>query len=126
MRVDLPPRMRAAVTLVGIAGVVGIGTACSGTEPAPEDTIAVDDFADVYVDLRISALQTSNSEILPEERERILSEHGIEESDILEFVNVHGRKTTFMQEVWDTVEARMRRVSDSLNSVARTLPPAGN
>ena len=108
--------------LVASSAIVLAG--CSSTEPDAVETIDVDAFIDVYIDLRLSALQTSDSEILPEERQRILTEHGLEETDLLEFVDVHGRETIFMQEVWDSVEVRLRRAGDSVNTIVRSEPPA--
>ena len=75
-----------------------------------------------YVQLRLSALQTTDSNILPEERARILADHGLVETDLLDFVDLHGRDATFMQSVWDSVEVTLTQASDSLNAIANELP----
>lgn len=100
---------------------VAFGAACTNTGPDEPATISADEFVAVYVDLRLSALQTTDSEILPEERARILGEHGLVEGDLLEFVDARGRDATFMQSVWDSVEVRLNRATDSLNSVAAEI-----
>ena len=102
--------------------VLAVGVSCTGTDPEDPTTIDSRQFIDAYIDLRISALQTSNEEILPEERERILSEHGLVESDLVDFVDVHGRDPTYMQSVWDSVEVRLQARTDSINRAANNPP----
>ena len=108
--------------LLVVTTLTALAVGCTGTGPDEVATISADEFASAYVDLRLSALQTTDSHILPEERAEILTNHGLEETDLLEFIDIHGRDATFMQTVWDSVEARLGRASDSLNSIAAESP----
>jgi len=95
--------------------------ACGGGTPGGssggEETISREAFIDVYVDLRVAALRTPGGEITPEERRRVLREHGVGEEDLVRFVEVHGRESAFMRELW--LEARER-----LDSVSRKQEPS--
>jgi len=74
------------------------------------------DFIDVYVALRIEALQTTEGEITPEGRDRVLSGRGVQADDLLQFVEAYGPDPALMQVVWDSVEVRFHRARDSVNN----------
>lgn len=88
----------------------GLATACgdAGTE-ATTSTLSAERFVEVYVDLRVAALRESDGVLTPEDRERILGEHGLTEEDLLSFAEVHGADAIFMRGVWDSVEVRYQR-----------------
>ena len=91
-----------------------LGCTGAGTE-ATADALETDRFVDVYVDLRVAALQQSDGEVTPEDRARVLTEHGVEESDLITFAEVHGADAIFMRGVWDSVEVRYQRRRAEMN-----------
>lgn len=95
--------------MVLILACVALGTACgTGEVEEPEtETISREMFVETYVALRKAARASETGEISTEERERVLSEHGVTEEDLLSFVEVHGRRLGFMSEVWSEVEERL-------------------
>jgi hypothetical protein len=84
-----------------------LGASCSSQGSGPEtgDTIAREVFIQVYVELRVSALRGTALEITPGERDRVLTEAGITEEDLLGFVEARGSDVQFMKEVWEEVDS---------------------
>lgn len=102
------PAARAAPVLCLV--LLLVAAACGIDEDAPprgRETISGETFVATYVELRRSALESETGQITAEERERILSERGITEDDVLTFVDVHGGRIDFMRDVWNDVEARL-------------------
>lgn len=98
-----------AIPLLGFVLLLSAG-ACGIDEDAPprnRETISRETFVATFVELRRSALESETGRITEEERERILSEHGITEDDLVTFVEVHGGRIDFMRDVWTDVEARL-------------------
>jgi hypothetical protein len=81
--------------------------ACAGCGGAEPQAIDRETFIATYVDLRRSALQNTDKQITPAQRDEVLSRHGVGEEDLLGFVEVHGRDVDYMAAVWGEVEARL-------------------
>lgn len=95
---------RAAVLVCAV-----LGTACgTGEVEEPEaETISRETFVETYVALRTATRASETGEITAEERERVLSEHGVTGDDLVAFVDVHGRRIGFMRDVWTEIEERL-------------------
>ncbi len=85
-------------------------TACDPGFPTSEGEASVDrdTFVEVYVELRLAALEWESGRVPEAERDRILAEHGVSEDDLREFIEVHGRNVPFMNDVWHEVSDRIR------------------
>lgn len=86
-----------------LAASVLLGTVASGCgELLPGDRGTIDDetFIEVYVELRMAALQSPGMQIQEEDRDRILREHDVEEEDLVRFVETHGADIHRMSAVW--------------------------
>ena len=82
--------------------------ACGGgTETAPEGLIDRTVFIDAYVDLRVAALSQESGEITDAGRAEVLDSHSIQEEDLLDFAEGHGRNLDFMRDVWNEIEQRL-------------------
>jgi hypothetical protein len=103
------PRLRLARVVAAL--LAGIAVACGGG--TAHDTIERDAFIATYVDLRIAALETDSGRVAAADREEILGDHQVTEDDLMEFAEVHGADMEFMRDVWNEVEARLDRESDS-------------
>lgn len=105
------------VTRLLVLGLALVSGACTGTEPDPVvEGLEPDRFIDTYVDLRFAALTRVEGEITPEQREEILTRHGVNADELLDFVELRGRDAVFMQEVWDSVEVRFQRKRSAYNA----------
>ena len=98
-----------------------VGASCGGDGAAPvadEQTISQEAFIEAYIALRVVGLRAPQQLIPPEDRLRVLSEQGVTEEELLEFVEVHGQDVERMQDIWNEVERRLdelRTRSDSSN-----------
>jgi len=82
--------------------------ACGGTGNAPpEGLIDRSAFIDAYVDLRVSALNEESGEISDAGRAEVLQKHSLQEEDLLDFAEGHGRDLDFMRDVWNEIELRL-------------------
>ena len=91
--------------LAGLAlAFLGLAS-CGGG--AGDDTIDREQFIQTYVDLRVEGLKAETGSISEDVRDRVLSDHGVTEQDLLTFADVHGRDVPFMKDVWDEVERRL-------------------
>lgn len=97
---------RSARLAVGLAATATVALAACTTAPA-EETIGRDAFVQAYVDLRISALDTSDQVMTDSLRALVLARHGVTAEDLLRFAEVHARDLEFMRDVWNDVEAQM-------------------
>jgi len=77
----------------------------SGREP----TISEEHFVAAMAELRYEALRRTTGQVPPEERERILAEHGISGEDLIQYAEVHGPNVPLMNRVWSSVEERVQR-----------------
>ena len=96
-------RIGGLATLATLATLGGCGSS------GPPDVIDRETFVDAYVGLRVAALDTDSGRVSVSDREAILSDLGIAEQDLLEFVEVHAGDLEFMREVWNEVELRLDR-----------------
>lgn len=80
---------------------------CSPTNPGdhPTEAIQRDLFITAYVELRVAALQAEGQELTLRDRDRVLARLGVEEADLLEFVEFHGKDVTFMRLLWEEVDS---------------------
>jgi len=83
--------------------------ACSSGGPAGGDTevISRETFIQAYVELRVAALKSQDEELSLDDRDRILTDLGLEEEDLLHFVEARGRDVQFMRRVWEEVDSIM-------------------
>jgi hypothetical protein len=92
-------------------------TACDST-PDYRGLIDREDFIGTYVELRAAALRNSG-ELAEDQRERILSEHGVTGTDLTAFVEGHGPELEFMRDLWNEIETRI----DSLPTTVEAPAP---
>lgn len=97
-----PPYLRFLRALAAV--VVVTGAACA---PEEASTISRETFIEVFVELRIAALDRDDADVPSAERDRILGEHGITADDMVTFAEVRGRDTAFMAAVWNEIEQRL-------------------
>lgn len=81
-------------------------TSCRGGE-SPPGTVDRDTFVDAWVALRIAAAEASDGDLDDAERDRILAEHGVDEQDLVDFVQAHGADIGYMNELWSDVLERL-------------------
>jgi hypothetical protein len=88
-------------------GATLVLASCASQSSGPEDgsTIPRQLFVQTYVELRVAALTGTTPEITPVERERILTQAGVTEEDLLRFVEVWGSDVQLMKEVWEEVDS---------------------
>lgn len=91
-----------------VLALASIATAaCAPEESVSADVPTREAFIEAYVALRAAGLQTQSRVISPEDRERILAEHGVRQEELLEFAQFHGGDAAFMKDVWEEVESRL-------------------
>jgi hypothetical protein len=81
--------------------------ACSSPEPQGpvEETIDPELFVSAYVELRVAALQVENQQLSVTARDRVLERVGVEDEDLLRFVEVHGEDVQLMRRLWEEVDS---------------------
>jgi len=67
-------------------------------------------FVDTYVELRVAALRTEVGDLPDSARSRILTERGLTEGDLLDFVAARGADFVFMRELWNEIEQQLDSV----------------
>ncbi len=97
--------------------------ACGSDSGAPEEVVSREDFVQTYVALRVAELRSRNRVISPEDRERILQEHGVTAEALVHFAENHGGDPTFMQGVWGEIENGLEEERSS-PSAGRGSEPA--
>ncbi|NIP59585.1 MAG: hypothetical protein GWM92_14740 [Gemmatimonadetes bacterium] len=112
--------LRRVAAAVLILPLVLVPAACgesradgAGRVDAPIDR---ETFIATYLDLRLAALRNPEREITPQERARVLREHGVSEDELVGFVDAHSHQVSFMEEVWSEIESRL----DSLRTPGDT------
>jgi hypothetical protein len=93
-----------------VLGVVGLATLLvCGACRRPEEPASIDreTFIATYVDLRKAALASPTHTISDAERERVLSEHGVAEEDLVRFAEVRSVDPDYMVALWTEVSARV-------------------
>jgi len=96
------PRLRRLAGSLALA-VLLLG----GCAPEAPDTISRETFVQVYVELRVAALDRDDATLAAADRERILSSHGVTGEDLLNFAEVHSQDPAFMRAVWSEIEERL-------------------
>lgn len=122
-------RLAAAAVLALAATACGDGGSGPSDGPSGEpeaETISRETFVATYVDLRLAALRRNRETITEEEREEVLERHGVDEDDLLRFVEVHGERADFMQELWEEVDERIRRRSGGESSTRPEPAPSAD
>lgn len=89
--------------------LVCVTAACVGEQtPSADAAITRDAFVEVYVELRMAALQSPEGRISESEREEILAGASLTEEDLLEFIDMHARRLEHMAEVWGEIDDTLR------------------
>jgi hypothetical protein len=101
--------MAAGCFTVVLLGACGGGDATTGPTTVSRDT-----FIEVIVALRAAATEAGSAENYSTERERILREHGVTDSALVDFVRVHGADPRRMALIWDTIAGRLRPPEDEI------------
>lgn len=86
---------------------------CSSEDELPPGLLEREAFVDVYVALRMSALQTSDANLPESVRDSVLAEYDVSADDLVAFAEAHGRNPDFMLEVWRDIESRLNIPIDS-------------
>jgi len=85
-----------------------------------------DTFVATYTELRLAAMEWESTRLPEGERDRILSERGVTESQLREFVHVHGRNVPFMNEIWNEVADEVSRaLQEEADAVEAAEEPGG-
>jgi hypothetical protein len=89
--------------------------ACGGDDGPASAPSVIDRevFIEAYVDLRVAAAGRPEYVVTDEDREGIMTRHGIDAESLRRFAEFHGRDVDFMNEVWTEVESRLRSRSES-------------
>ena len=69
------------------------------------DAIPRESFIDAYVELRVAALQAEDQKLTVQLRDGVLHGMELQESDLLDFVEVHGKDVQFMRRLWEEVDS---------------------
>jgi hypothetical protein len=87
-----------------------LATGCSFPTPgeASEDAISRESFINAYVELRVAALQAPGREVTVQLRDGVLDGMELQESDLLDFVEVHGKDVQYMRRLWEEVDSIFR------------------
>jgi hypothetical protein len=80
---------------------------CSPTNPgeSTDETIPRDLFVQAYIELRMEALRSPEHDHRVAARDRVLSRLGVEEADLLRFVEIHGKDVQYMRSVWEEIDS---------------------
>lgn len=106
------------IRLSTLIPVLLIFQACSSPEPREPvvETIDRELFLAAYVELRVAALEAEDQQLSVAARDRILERVGVEDEDLLRFVEVHGEDVQLMRRIWEEVDSILE---------ARRRPPEG-
>jgi len=91
-------------TLAGLALLVALAACGDADGGAPTNVIDREAFVSTYVELRVAALHAPDLELSDQQRADILARHGVDEADLLEFADVHGRDIQYMSDVWNEID----------------------
>jgi hypothetical protein len=89
-----------------------LSAACTSSDPPPE-TLDRETFVEVYVALRMAALQQEDARLSEADRIRILDEFQVTIDELESFAEVWGGDPAYMLEVWRDIEARLNVPVDS-------------
>lgn len=96
--------MKSLASSLALLGAILPLWSCS---PTPTATVDRETFVQVYVELRVAALESSDANLAEEDRERILQRHGVSAEDLISFAEVHGADPDYMLSVWTEIEDRL-------------------
>jgi hypothetical protein len=99
---------RSILVLAAVFALVDCG------DGAPVGPIPRVTFIQVVAELRRAAMEASSEEDFQARKERILSDAGVTDSLLVEYVRVHGGRLEHMAEVWDSIDVRVQAVEDTL------------
>ena len=118
-----PIRRKRRASSATWAVLAAVLAACGTTDAPPvvEGVIDRESFIQVYVDLRDAAVRSPGLTISDEARRDVLTRHGVEEDDLLAFVEAYGRDLDYMNELWAEIERRI----EALPPVPRALGGSG-
>jgi hypothetical protein len=94
---------RAASSIVLSAAILSMWT-CTEETVAPVDR---ETFIQVYLELRVAALDSEDASIVQVDRERILEKYGITAEDMVAFADAHGSDVDYMRDLWNEIEIRL-------------------
>ncbi len=99
------------------------GSSCTTENAGPEDspTISREAFVEAYVQLRVETLRAPREKLPLEERDELLATLGLQDEDLLRFVEVWGRDVQFMRRVWEEVDS----ILQSMREMPRAPDPRG-
>jgi hypothetical protein len=110
---------QATVTARSVALVATALLAAACAEPPPGgEPIDREVFIEAFVELRLAARESVDFTVTPEQRQEILARHGVDEERLLQFAEVHGQDTDFMNEVWSEVERRLQERAQAEDAAA--------
>ena len=113
------------LTGLWVVAAGALALAACGTGTASNDGVETDTFVATYVELRLATLRAGVDAIPHADRDQILSDHGVSEDDLLQFVELHGRDPQFMASVWDTIQGLIdeaRVIPTAVDSSGATAP----
>lgn len=93
--------------LLAVALLFGPSCTSRGSEGGQGAIISREAFIQAYVELRVEALGSPGEELPLERRDQILGNLGLDEEDLLDFVEARGRDIQFMRRVWEEVDSIM-------------------
>jgi len=93
------------VLLLILASFIGISCTKDNAGPEEGSTISRETFVEAYVQLRVQALRSPREELPLEERDEILARMGLEDQDLLTFVEIRGREVQVMRKIWEEVDS---------------------
>lgn len=100
---------RSSIPKLGAALLVALLTlSCTSPDEGSPETISREAFIATYIDLRTAALDDTSALLTTEERSQILDSHGVTPDDLTRFVEVHGDRPRYLQEIWFEVEERIQ------------------
>lgn len=91
--------------LILVLSLVIAGCSFNGEETGPKHTISREEFVEAYRELRLLALQGEGRRLTVTARNRLLDSLGVQEEDLLRFVDVHGTDVQFMRGIWEEVDS---------------------
>lgn len=98
--------------MVAVASMLGV-VGCGPEVELPPGLMERGTFVDVYVALRLQALQTSDANLPEDDRDSILTAYDVSADDLVAFAEAHGRNPDYMLEVWRDIESRLNIPVDS-------------
>ena len=93
--------------LLAVALLPGASCTPDDSEGRRGAIISREAFIQAYVELRVEALGIPGEELPLERRDQILESLGLDEDDLLDFVEARGRDIQFMRRVWEEVDSIM-------------------